>query len=122
VEVDDVRIDVVEQCPLRHEPERNCQATTEWLDEPLGRVTLPVVDEMRHLPTLAAGPLERRLDCLGCRRALFCRFWGYTLRLCHLEQTYYTMWLGRQEAPDQAFVRQNWAEFNSRKSPGKERF
>src|SRR5207244_3453497 len=68
IEIDDVRIDVVEKRPLRQQSKRNSKAATKGLNEPLARVALPVFNEMGNLPPLAAGPFQRGPDSLrgGC--------------------------------------------------------
>ena len=59
VEVDQMRIRVVEQRALRGQTEGDGEATGERFDEPPVRMRLPERAEMRHLPALAAGPFQR---------------------------------------------------------------
>jgi hypothetical protein len=60
VEVDQVRVGVVEEGLRRREAERNRQPAAERLDEAAMRVRRPQLPQMRNLPALAAGPLQRR--------------------------------------------------------------
>ena len=60
IEVDDVRIGVVQERARGPETQRHGQAAAEWLDEAPLCVQTPERCEMRHLPPLAAGPLEQR--------------------------------------------------------------
>jgi hypothetical protein len=56
---------------MRRQTKRDGQATAEGLDQPTPVMGLPQGSQVRHLPTLAARPLERRTqrgDLLGNRR------------------------------------------------------
>ena len=69
VEVDQVRIGVVEQGLLGLKAKRNRQTTTERLNESPMRVRLPERLQVRNLPTLSAGPFEGRFrDVTGLDR------------------------------------------------------
>ena len=59
VEVDEVRIQIVEQGSPGLQPKRDRQSTAERLDEAAGGMRGPERRQVRHLPALAAGPLER---------------------------------------------------------------
>src|SRR5688572_2612915 len=62
IEVDQVRINVVEQRALGLQTEYDCESTAERFDvTPIG-IAAPDGREMRHEPTLAAGPFQRRLQ------------------------------------------------------------
>ena len=60
VEVDQVRVGIVEQCASRVETERNREAATERLHQPFSAMRLPQRPKVGNLPPFAAGPLERR--------------------------------------------------------------
>jgi hypothetical protein len=51
---------VIQERPLWQQAKRDGQAAAEWLDETPARVRLPQRLQARHLPTLPAGPRERR--------------------------------------------------------------
>src|SRR5690606_12493343 len=60
VEVDEVRIGVVEQRARWPQAQRHRQAAAEGLDQAPPRVRLPQRPQVWNLPPLASGPLERR--------------------------------------------------------------
>jgi hypothetical protein len=60
VEVDEVRVDVVEHRSRRHEAQGDCQASGERLDQPSITVSRPVREQVRNLPALPASPFQRR--------------------------------------------------------------
>ena len=62
VEVDGVRVHVVEQCPAGVEAERDRETAAERLDQSPARVPAPQHPETRHEPALATGPLQGRLQ------------------------------------------------------------
>ena len=53
-------IDVVEQGTPRHQAHRDRKAAAEWFHESAVRVGCPMGPQVRHLPPLAAGPLQGR--------------------------------------------------------------
>ena len=69
VEVDDVRVGVVQERARGHQAERHREAAAEGLDEAAARVRRPDGLKVRHLPPLAARPLEGRAKHCGplCR-------------------------------------------------------
>lgn len=60
VEIDQVRIDIIQQRLLRLQSKRNCQPATEWLNVTTILISAPDRLNMREQPALAAGPLQRR--------------------------------------------------------------
>ena len=61
VEIDHVRVDVVQERPLGAQAQRHRQAAAERLDQPAMRVRRArAARRMRHLPALAARPFQRR--------------------------------------------------------------
>ena len=63
-----MRIGVVEQRPSGEQSERDGETAAKRLDEPPMCMRLPERPEIRHLPSLTARPLERRLEG-GSRRS-----------------------------------------------------
>ena len=63
IEIDQMQIDVVQQCVLWLQSERNCQTSTERLDVTTMLVSLPDEGDLWQQPTLAAGPLQWRVEC-----------------------------------------------------------
>src|SRR6185369_2137405 len=62
VEVDEMRIDVVEQRTPGLQTQCNGEAAAERFDVPPRCVSLPDRREMRDQPAFAAGPFQRRFD------------------------------------------------------------
>src|SRR5207249_399983 len=58
VEVDDVRVDVVQQGAPRHDPESDCETAREGLNQTPACVRLPEREEIRQLPPLPSCPFE----------------------------------------------------------------
>ena len=57
-----MRIDIVEECPGWREPDSDCQSSTKRLYESTVFVICPQCAQVRNLPPLPAGPLQRRFE------------------------------------------------------------
>ena len=62
IEVDGMRVHVVEQRPGGIQAERNRESAAERLDQPSTGVLAPQRPQARHEPALAACPFQRRLE------------------------------------------------------------
>jgi len=60
VEIDQMRIDIIQQSSLGLQSKRNCQPPAEWLNVTTILICTPDRLNVREQPTLAAGPLQRR--------------------------------------------------------------
>src|SRR5439155_17001853 len=70
IEIDQVRVHVVQERAFRHQPERDREPATERLDQPALLLARPMLDQVGKLPPLAAGPLQRRA------RRVYTFLWG----------------------------------------------
>src|SRR5688500_17215928 len=55
-----MRVDVVQERAMRHQPGRDCEPAAKRFHQTSVSVRLPKWFEVRELPTLPAGPFERR--------------------------------------------------------------
>jgi hypothetical protein len=53
IEVDEMRVGVVQERALRHEPERHGETAAEWLDESPAAMRFPKRPNVRNLPAPA---------------------------------------------------------------------
>ena len=58
IEVDQVRVDVVQERPLGNQPQRHRETAAERLHQTPVMLAAPMFDEMGELPPLAAGPFQ----------------------------------------------------------------
>src|SRR5262249_17488673 len=84
IEVDEMRIGVVQERARWHEPERHRKPATERFDEATMAVSGPERTEVRHLPALASGPLQGRQAHGTLRRGpchlVIWSIWSFTSR------------------------------------------
>jgi hypothetical protein len=59
IEIDEVRVDVVQHGTFRQETEGNGHSAAKWLHESSRGVFEPQRPEVRQLPPFATGPLKR---------------------------------------------------------------
>jgi len=60
IEIEEMRIDVVEQCALRLEAEGDRETAARRFNEPPVTLALPIFSQIGNLPTLTAGPFKWR--------------------------------------------------------------